>query len=266
MTKKRIRYSELSAPILDERRSADTPAAPSALVPSRPRAPLDLARAAAESPPGSAVATPVLETPPIVREVAGRLTPIRGTLVIGRPTPGLGSPTIPTRRPPARVDSVLPAGSPSLRDRARSRAGRVELLVFAVGGEWFGVELALIEEAIDLPVVRHIPEMPPAMLGVITVRSALTSVYSPATALGLASAGGGSALIFRRARGWVGIAVDEVDDVHSLDLGHLRDAPGAEANDGILLGVFRHRDTLLALLEADALIAACQTVPVMETA
>jgi hypothetical protein len=191
MTKKRIRYSELSAPILDERRSADTPAAPSALVPSRPRAPLDLARAlaaarAAESPPGSAVATPVLETPPIVREVAGRLTPIRGTLVIGRPTPGLGSPTIPTRRPPARVDSVLPAGSPSLRDRARSRAGRVELLVFAVGGEWFGVELALIEEAIDLPVVRHIPEMPPAMLGVITVRSALTSVYSPATALGLA--------------------------------------------------------------------------------
>jgi hypothetical protein len=232
MTKKRIRYSELSAPILDERRSADTPAAPSALVPSRPRAPLDLARAlaaarAAESPPGSAVATPVLETPPM-----------RGTLVIGRPTPGLGSPTIPTRRPPARVDSVLPAGSPSLRDRARSRAGRVELLVFAVGGEWFGVELALIEEAIDLPVVRHIPEMPPAMLGVITVRSALTSVYSPATALGL----------------------------HSLDLGHLRDAPGAEANDGILLGVFRHRDTLLALLEADALIAACQTVPVMETA
>ena len=33
-----------------------------------------------------------------------------------------------------------------------------------------------------------------------------------------------------------------------------------------LLGVLRYRDTLLAVVDADALINACQIVPLMETA
>ena len=39
-----------------------------------------------------------------------------------------------------------------------------------------------------------------------------------------------------------------------------------EAADGIVLGVVRQRDSLLALVDADALLAACQAVPALETA
>ncbi|MDB4885284.1 MAG: cheV1, partial [Gemmatimonadetes bacterium] len=159
-----------------------------------------------------------------------------------------------------------PASPNALRERARLRTGTVDLLLFSVGVEWFGVELAAVEEAIDLPAIRHVPEMPPAMLGVITVRGALATVYSPAAALGLTLGAPSSALVFRRPRGRLGIAVDDVDDVHTLDLAHLRDAPAGDTGDGILLGVLRHRDTLLALVDAEALIAACQTVPALETA
>ena len=280
MTRRKIKYSELApaVPAPRARVEAEVPTDEVAPIvatpPDRPRAPLELARALAAArraedaaalqagvPSATLESSPARGTAP--RAVAGRLTPMRGSVAIARPTPSrasmvIGRDTAPSLAPP-------PAGS-SLRDRARSRAGRVELLIFRVAREWFGVELAAVEEAIDLPVIRHVPEMPAAMLGVITVRGTLTSVYSPAAALGVTLETGGSALVFRRARGRLGLAVDDVDDVHSLDLAHLHDAPALDSMDGLILGVLRHRDGLLALIDADTLITACQALPVMETA
>ena len=73
-------------------------------------------------------------------------------------------------------------------------------------------------------------------------------------------------IIFRRGASRVAVVVDEVDDVSTLDLSLLRDAPAFEAADGIVLGVVRQRDSLLALIDADGLLAACQAVPVLENA
>jgi purine-binding chemotaxis protein CheW len=164
------------------------------------------------------------------------------------------------------VAALVPTGIRSLRERVRGRSGPLEILLFRVADERFGIELAAVEEAIDIPPVHHVPEMPPAMLGVIPVRGTLTSVYSPAGALGLSLHDGTSALIFRRGRSRVAVVVDEVDDVTTLDLALLRDAPMLDTGDGIVLGVVRRRDALLALVDADALLAACQAVPLLETA
>lgn len=166
---------------------------------------------------------------------------------------------------PSPATIALPAGR-SLRDRARARTGTVEMLVFRVGRERFGIELAAVEEAIDIPPVHHVPEMPPSMLGVITVRGTLTSVYSPTIALGLPIEDGTSALIFRRGCARLAVVVDEVDDVSTLDLATLRDAPSLDAGDGLLLGVVRRHESLLALVDADALLAACQAAPLLEIA
>lgn len=249
----------------------------------RPAAPLDLARALAAARSAEAAAAaqhaapaaepglpstppapvPASQRPAAGGVVVGRLTPMGGSLIVRRETPARSSVAIPREPVPAAAGE--PA-APSLRERARLRRGIVELLVFAVGGEWFGVELARVEEAVDLTTVRHIPEMPPAMIGVTTFRDALTPVFGPEGALGLAPGGRSSALVFRRERGRIGIAVDDVDDVHTLDLANLKDAPGTDAADGILLGVLRYRDGLLALVDAESLITACQTVPLLETA
>jgi purine-binding chemotaxis protein CheW len=166
--------------------------------------------------------------------------------------------------PDDRQDGPLPAERS--RQRIRARSGQLDILLFRVASERFGIELAAVEEAIDLPPVHHVPEMTAAMLGVVTVRDVLTSVYSPAAALGLALHDGTSALIFRRGRSRVAVVVDEVDDVATLDLSLLRDAPALDAGDGIVLGVVRQHDALLALVDADALLAACQAVPLQETA
>jgi purine-binding chemotaxis protein CheW len=151
-----------------------------------------------------------------------------------------------------------------LRERARARTGLVELLMFRVGRERFAVELACVEEAIDLGEPHHVPEMPPAMLGVITVRDTLTPVFTPDDALGVAAESKGAALIFRSIRGRFALAIDDVDDVMTLDLAHLRDAPGIDGNDALVLGVARNGNGILGLVDAEALIAACQATPIPE--
>jgi purine-binding chemotaxis protein CheW len=168
--------------------------------------------------------------------------------------------------PPALViDAASVIDDRSLRDKIRARDGIAEILVFLVGGERFGIELAAVEEVIDLPPIHHVPEMPAAMLGVITVRGSLTSVYSPRQALGLAQETGACALVFRRRRSRLALVIDDVDDARPIDLATLRDAPTA-SSAAVVLGVVRHHDVLLSLVDADALLAACQAIPQPEPA
>ena len=279
MTKKKIRYSEF--PIAGEPAPPAEQPPPKAAAKRAPksaaaRAPVDLARALAaardmEAATLARVLTPVVATPVVPAPRAtttmslSRLTPSRGSVAI--PAPGLKlTPARGTTAVGATAAAPITEATRSLRERVRQRSGTIELLVFRLGDELFGLDLCTVEEAIDLPPVRHVPEMPPAMLGVITVRGALTSIYSPEFALGLTLASRASALIFKRGLGRVALVVDDVDDVYTLDLAQLRDAPGGDAGDGILLGVLRRDNALLGLVDAEALIAACQAVPVLETA
>ncbi len=248
MKRKKILYSELapSAP-------AARPPAP----PARKAAPVELARALA-----AARAAEHRTTAPAAGATA--VATGAGGAVATAPSAAVA----PARTAPAvAAPAASPAAAPrSLRERARGRTGTTEILLFRVAEEQFGIELSMVDEAIDIPPVHHVPEMPPAMLGVITVRGMITSVYSPAAALGLTLHDGTSALIFRRGRMRLAVVVDEVDDVTTLDLSLLRDAPALDAGDGIILGVLRQHDALLALVDAEALLAACQAVPLLETA
>jgi chemotaxis signal transduction protein len=97
------------------------------------------------------------------------------------------------------------------------------------------------------------------------VRGSLTSVYSPRQALGLAPETGACALVFRRRRSRLALGIDDVNDARPIDLTTLRDAPNA-GSAAVVLGVVRHQDVLLSLVDADALLAACQALPQPEPA
>ena len=286
MKKKKILYSEMKpatpeaasalADALPPTVAAEVTPAPAAEAPKPvAKAPLDLARAlaaarakeqaaeAAAPPAAVAPASPALPASPLPAPTG----PVAAT-----PTPGpslRGATPIPSMIaiPPrsARLTTTIGPGR-SMRDRARGRIGKADILVFRVGAERFGVDLAAVEEAIDLPAVQFVPEMPPAMLGVTTVRGGLTAVYAPHSALGLPLTKPTSALIFRRGRWRLALVVSEVDDVTTIDLAELRDSHELDAGEGLVLGVARHGGVLLALLDADALLAACQAVPILETA
>lgn len=152
------------------------------------------------------------------------------------------------------------------RERARARVGSVELLLFRVGHELFAAPLASVEEAVELPAIRHLPEMADDMLGMFALRGRMMPIYSPSRPLGVSlGAAPTAALVVRAGAQRVALAVDDVDDVLDLDLGTLRDAPGVEDADGILLGVARRGRDLVAVLDGDALVAACLTDRPLET-
>ncbi len=161
----------------------------------------------------------------------------------------------------AASDSSRPAPVP-----APTKRDLAEVLIFRIGLERFAVDLLAVEEVIDLPVIHFVPEMPLAMVGVVHVRDSLTPVFTPNAALGLPAAPSEAVLIFRRAVGRVGVLIDDVEDAVTIDLRELRRAPESGADDNVVLGVIRHDGNLFAIVDADALIAACQAAALLETA
>jgi chemotaxis signal transduction protein len=154
---------------------------------------------------------------------------------------------------------------PSWRDRIRARAGTEELLTFHVGTERFATALAAIEEAVEHPELHRVPEMPDTMLGVFSLRGRLVPLCSPVRALGIeVTVAEPTVLLLRSGTRRLGVAVDDVDDVVTLDLATVRPAPGIDDSDGVLLGVVRQGNALLAIVDPEAIVAACLTSQVLE--
>jgi chemotaxis signal transduction protein len=159
-----------------------------------------------------------------------------------------------------------PEGPRSLRERMEARAGTAELLLFRVGHELFAAALAVIEEAVELPDVHHLPETSKAMLGVFISRGRMLPIYSPAGALGVPLSAATAALVVRAGNRCIGVAVDDVEDVFEVDLSTVRASPGIDDADGVLLGVTRRGSDLVAVIDTDALITACLSDRLLENA
>ena len=167
-----------------------------------------------------------------------------GDLVVAA---GEQSSSEPGRRGPRNVRELIAIG-----------LGQVELLSFRVGREMFAIDLACVEEAVESDAVHAVPDMPDAMLGVIELRGRLVPVFSPSRVLRaeLGSADG-VMLLMRAGDRRVGIAVDDVDDVITVDMPALRHPLLNDAGDGLLLGVAASGAGLVGILDGNALVAAC---------
>ena len=180
----------------------------------------------------------------------GRLTPVAAVPLIAPAEPRpIQRPRTPTR----------------LRERVKTRAGHVDLLLFRIGRELFAMELVEVEEALDLPELKPLPEMIHGMLGVFSLRNALLTAYAPTELIGVRADAPATALVLRGRERRLALVVDDVEDVATVALAELRDAPTAET-DGLMLGVFRHGAELVALLDAETLLAACRADGLTENA
>src|SRR5689334_9893313 len=163
---------------------------------------------------------------------------------------------------PAASEHPAPEPGTTLpfRERVRQRAGIAQLLIFRVARELFAVELVTAEEALDIPVLHRLPEMPPSMLGVFTLRGALVSVFEPQVGLGIRCERPATVVVFCGGERRVAIATDDVDDVATVDLATVREAPGARAKEGALLGIVHRDDDLIAVVDAHTLVATHSAV------
>ncbi len=138
------------------------------------------------------------------------------------------------------------------------RDGSARLLVFRVGRERFGVDLVRVDEVIDAPSFQPIPDAPPTVHGIATVRGEVVTVYDPRPVLHVEGRIDGAALLFARNGRRVALAVDDVYEATTIAEDEVLRLPGAvsSSSDGMLLGVVRRERELIALLDADALLNA----------
>jgi purine-binding chemotaxis protein CheW len=165
------------------------------------------------------------------------------------------------------LDERTASGRRLLRDVIAAHEGQSETLVFRVATERFAIDLAAVEEAIELPSVHHLPEMPDHLLGVFELRGRLVPIYSPERVLRVALAQEAAAvLVLRAGEKRLGLAVDDVDDVLTIDGADVRRAPIPDNEDNVLLGVIRRGADLLALVDAQSLAQACLVDQLTEAA
>lgn len=153
------------------------------------------------------------------------------------------------------------ADAQGVREAARKRTGILDLLVFRAGGERFAVGLAAVDEVLDTGTITGFPQSPRTMLGVSEIRGSLIPVYTPGPALGVDIPERKKIVVARARDGRrIGLAVDDAEGVMAFDF----EALVTTAAQGMLLGV-SSRGNLLAVVDIEALVAACTTERVEET-
>jgi len=138
------------------------------------------------------------------------------------------------------------------------RDGAARLLVFRIGAERFAVELQAVDEVVDAPTIQPLPDAAATVLGVATIGGDLITMYDPRPLLRVQGTLDGAALLFVREGRRVGLAIDDVYDAIVIEAGDLLKAPGggADASDGVLVGVVRRDGELIGILDANALLDA----------
>ena len=167
------------------------------------------------------------------------------------PTPVLPMPSVSGANPAETTPKAT-----RFRDRVRQRTGVQELLVVRIGDERFAVPLESVDELVESPRLRSVPGAPAELLGLFTLGGALLPLYSPAAVLGAEPRAEKVALVMRGGRSRVALAVDDADDVITVTLSNVLDAPRTGHQDDVVLGVVWHDQELLTLLDARAVVAS----------
>jgi len=191
------------------------------------------------------------------------------------PTP-LDAPLAPVRVTATPADPHGSAAVLRFRERVRARIGTAELLAFRVGAERFAFDVRALDEAIAAPPIHpapgaDVPRAPaaaaatpspghklPVLRGLAHVGARSIPVFDTARLLGVREQGpAGHVLVMRSGTRRIGLIADEVDDVITVDLAAIKPPP-VDAGDELLLGVTWDGTVLTAILDARALITACQ--------
>lgn len=126
----------------------------------------------------------------------------------------------------------------------------MQVVVFRLGGELHACDVQRVEEVVTGERLHPLPDLPPAVAGVIRLRGALVPVLDVAPVLGLTlrEAQTPAVLIVEGGAGRVGVAVDEVREVTTLPASAVRGA-GAGGEDEHVVGVARLDGALVTLLD-----------------
>jgi purine-binding chemotaxis protein CheW len=142
----------------------------------------------------------------------------------------------------------------------RTASAEIQAIVFRLADEVYGIEIGFVHEIIRHQAPTRVPGSPAEMLGLINLRSRVIPVLSLAAILGGPDADPAPAtriVIVGVEGARVGLVVDEVFEVRTLDAGTVAPAP-AFAADGRhhAAGVAQTDRGLVVLLDIEDAVAS----------
>lgn len=131
-----------------------------------------------------------------------------------------------------------------------------ELLLMRHGEEYFALVLTAAVEAMERPALAPIPEAPASLLGMYSGGKGAIPVFAASRVLEVAGRGGVEEVlvIVRDGERQVGLVVDEVEDVIMADLTTMQQPMDSMRGSGVVRGVVRSGNRLVAVLDARAIV------------
>jgi purine-binding chemotaxis protein CheW len=132
------------------------------------------------------------------------------------------------------------------------------LAVVELGGEYFGIELAAVQEFCRVVQVSPIPCCPSHILGAISLRGDLLTLIDPSAAFNLPPVGDNvKAVVGHIGEQAVALAVDEVHDAVYIQAEGLQPPPAflREQHGSAITGTASYADSMMTVLDLSALLA-----------
>jgi purine-binding chemotaxis protein CheW len=141
-------------------------------------------------------------------------------------------------------------------------ADRHQLLVttFMVSGSYFGMDASMVQEVVRLTTVTPVHHAAACVIGVMNLRGHISTVIDLSARLGLGNldlSGEKRIIIVEWCGERVGLVVDTMQDVLTIDADSIGSAPEnvRSAQSHRMLGVFRHGERIVAMLDLDKVLA-----------
>ncbi len=148
----------------------------------------------------------------------------------------------------------------TLLDDAQASDDLLQLVVFQLGGEEFGVEIMQVQEIIRMPDITRIPQSPDYVEGVINLRGKIIVVVNLDTKFDLHSKeldDDSRIVIVEVSNNVIGMIVDSVSEVMRLSASNVEPAPdiiSTKIQADYLKGVGKLDDRLLILLDLERVL------------
>ena len=146
----------------------------------------------------------------------------------------------------------------SAEERSKSE---IQLVVFKIGDEEFGVEINQVREIVKLVAITRMPKAPQFIEGVVNLRGQIITVIDLAKRLDLPSQGRTEStriMVVEIENSTVGMIVDSVSEVLRLSVDDIEDTPSlinTEVHERYLRGVGKSNDRLLILLDLNEVLS-----------
>lgn len=143
---------------------------------------------------------------------------------------------------------------------AQNTGGTVELATFYVGNALCGMDILKVQEINKLMDMTRVPQAPEYVMGILNLRGQIVTVIDLGKKLGLTSTELNETsrnIIVNSENEYIGLLVTRIGDVVDADWERVEEPPAniGGVQGGFFKGVFKTKDRLIGILDAEKVLA-----------